>query len=173
MISVEDYCLCNWPREVSTSSGTGGVILIPPPATRWHPPVKRISPPPVLSSARPQSTTMVGRYLLWLSRSQRTLVLRHLDLEYGSFVGGVSPPSSHAADPGDWGGGGWECECISMFNVRWFCRSPVSTQYSAQCSVVPDDPDGVGTSAADDPWLKAPTASKFHVYLPYRGLKPV
>ena len=123
--------------------------------------------------SQPQSTTMVGKYLLWLSRSQHTLVLRHLDPEYGSFVGGVSPQSSHAADPGDWGGGGWECECISMFNVRWFCRSPVSTQYSVQYSVVPDDPDGVGTSAADDPWLKAPTASQFHVYLPYRGLMPV
>ena len=78
---------------------------------------------------------MVGKYLLWLSRSQHTLVLRHLDLEYGSFVSGVPPPSSHAADPGDQGGGGGNMnvsQCI-----------PVSTHYSAQCLfVVPDVPDG-------------------------------
>ena len=77
---------------------------------------------------------MVGKYLLWLSRSQHTLVLRHLDLEYGSFVSGVPPPSSHAADPGDRGGGGG--------NMNVSQCSPVSTQYSAQCSVVPDVLDG-------------------------------
>ena len=90
---------------------------------------------PCLSSARPQYTTMVGKYLLWLSRSQHTLVSRHLDLEYGSFVSGVSPPSSHAGDPGDRGGGGG--------NVNVSQCIPVSTQYSAQCLfVVLDVPDG-------------------------------
>ena len=56
------------------------------------------------------------------------------------------------------------------------CDGSAGAQYllSAQCSAPDsDDPDGVGTSAADDPWLKAPTASQFHVYLPYRGLMPV
>ena len=93
---------------------------------------------PCLLSARLQSTTMVGKYLLWLCRSQHTLALRHLDLEYGSFVSGVSPPSSHAGDPGDRGGGGG--------NVNVSQCIPVSTQYSAQCSLVLDVPDGVASS---------------------------
>ena len=68
---------------------------------------------------------MVGKYILWLSRSQHTLVLRHLDLEYGSFVSGVPPPSSHAADPGDQGGGG------GNMNVAQYL---LSTQRSAPWS---------------------------------------